>query len=126
MTKIYDQAKDVPIATNVIYPKGDKAYKYITCDGTYTTSELKDAFLKGSVIDIPIGYYGNEDPMLINPLSYIKYDGDAKGYLNFTVPKFGKNKYIGYITDEIDKLTKVGTNNISISNVYRDYAPPIR
>jgi hypothetical protein len=63
--KIFQQAKDKNVAAVVIYEKTSetKAYKDAAYTTQFTTSELKDAFLKGAVIALaaggfatPVGY----------------------------------------------------------------------
>ena len=112
MTKIYEQAKDVHVKSSVIYAKDNMAYKDVTCSIPYTTSELKEAFLKGAVIDIPAGYYDNESRLLLNPSSLSQGGVSA---VNFAVPQFGKNKYPITINEDNDALTFIAD-----SNVYRD------
>lgn len=51
MDKIFQQAKDKNVAAVIIYDGGDnKAYKDSSATVQFKTSELKEAFLKGSVI----------------------------------------------------------------------------
>lgn len=105
MTKIYEQAKDVHVKSSVIYAKDNMAYKDVTCSVPYTTSELKEAFLKGAVIDIPAGYYDNESRLLLNPSSLSQGSTAA---VNFDIPQFGKNKYPVKVGNEVDKVTVFG------------------
>lgn len=107
MTKIYEQAKDVHVKSSVIYAKDNMAYKDVTCSIPYTTSELKEAFLKGAVIDIPAGYYDNDSRLLLNPSS-LSHGNTAA--VNFDIPKFGKNKYPIKVIDEYKKVTFFGPN----------------
>lgn len=53
MAKIYEDAKDVHVRATIIYKKANdtKAYADSECAVQLTTSELKDAYLKGAVID---------------------------------------------------------------------------
>ena len=52
MTKIYKDAKDVPVAATLIYTDntGEVAFKDVECTMPFSTEELRDAFLKGCVI----------------------------------------------------------------------------
>lgn len=56
MDKIYQQAKDKNIAAVVIYGKSGESAPAAYVDAAYTTkfktSELKDAFLKGAVVQV--------------------------------------------------------------------------
>ena len=54
MAKIYEDAKDVHVRATVIYKKSAETKAYADSDFTVqmTTSELKDAYLKGAVIDV--------------------------------------------------------------------------
>lgn len=65
MAKIFQQAKDKNVAAVLIYEKTSetKAYKDAAYTVQYTTSELKDAFLKGAVIVLAAGGYAK-------PVSY--------------------------------------------------------
>lgn len=53
MSKIYEDAKDVHVRGILVYKKTSdtKAYSDSACTKQFTTSELKDAYLKGAVID---------------------------------------------------------------------------
>lgn len=68
MTKIYKDAKDVPVAVTVIYTDDGKAYADAACEEQFTTSELKDAFVKGALISI-------EDVGLVSPFQYSEDEG---------------------------------------------------
>ena len=61
MDKIYQQAKDKNIAAVVIYGKPGEsspvAYKDAERSDKFKTSELKDAFLKGAVVQINLNEY---------------------------------------------------------------------
>lgn len=54
MTKIYKDAKDVPVAAKVIYTTGffnnPVAYHDIEMEHAMSSEELKDAFVKGCVV----------------------------------------------------------------------------
>lgn len=65
MTKIYKDAKDQYVASVVVYNDGTdtKAYKDVECEEQFTTSELKDAFVKGCVIELT-------DVGLVKPVKY--------------------------------------------------------
>lgn len=65
MAKIYEDAKDLHVAAVVIYNDGTdtNAYKDSECEVQFTTSELKDAFVKGCVIELT-------DVGLVKPVKY--------------------------------------------------------
>ena len=53
MDRIFQRAEDKNVAAVVIYEKASEstyAYKDSACTTKFTTSELKNAFLKGAVI----------------------------------------------------------------------------
>ena len=52
MAKLFMQAKDKNVVATYIYEKTSeaKAYKDAACTQQFTTSELKEAFLKGAII----------------------------------------------------------------------------
>lgn len=53
MTKLYEQAKDLHVVATYIYEKASEstyAYKDAACTTKFTTSELKEVFLKGGLI----------------------------------------------------------------------------
>lgn len=108
MTKIYEQAKDVHVKSSVIYAKDNMAYKDVTCSIPYTTSELKEAFLKGAVIDIPAGYYNNIERLMLVPSS-MSLSKDGLACLNFDIPWYGRNQYRCYITEDLDVATLIGS-----------------
>lgn len=65
MTKIFQRAEDKNVAAVVIYKKSGETYAYVDAAYTtkFTTSALKNAFLKGAVIMLgtdsyaaPIGF----------------------------------------------------------------------
>ncbi|MEG1516433.1 MAG: hypothetical protein RSD95_16210 [Clostridia bacterium] len=59
MSKIYEDAKDLHVLGTYIYKKnGDtKAYVDRECKVQLTTSELKEIFLKGALIDVSGALY---------------------------------------------------------------------
>lgn len=59
MERVFNDAKDKNIAALVIYGKGSDGKAYIDAAGTtqFTTSVLKDAFLKRALINISDVYY---------------------------------------------------------------------
>lgn len=65
MAKIYKDANDQYVAATIVYNDGTdtKAYKDAECEVQFTTSELKDAFIKGAVINIT-------DVGLVKPIKY--------------------------------------------------------
>lgn len=52
MSKIYEDAKDLHVVATLVYNKSSdsKAYKDAECTDQFTTSELKEAFIKGALI----------------------------------------------------------------------------
>lgn len=52
MAKLFQDAKDVHVVATYIYGKGTDSYAYkdSACTTKFTTSELKEAFLKGAII----------------------------------------------------------------------------
>lgn len=65
MTKIYEDANDQHVRAVVIYKKSAQTYAYVDAEFTtkFTTSALKDAFVKGAVIQL-------EDGALVKPIKY--------------------------------------------------------
>lgn len=78
MAKIFQQAKDKNVAAVLIYEKTSetKAYKDAAYTVQYTTSELKDAFLKGAVIVLAAGGYAK--PINYSETSSVGSVGYAK------------------------------------------------
>lgn len=56
MDTIFKDAKDKNVAKVIIYVASSKAYADSTHKTQLTTSQLKDAFLKGAVLEIENGY----------------------------------------------------------------------
>ena len=54
MSKIFQDAKDVHVVATIIYNKASdaKAYKDAACTVQFKTSELKEAFVKGALIQL--------------------------------------------------------------------------
>lgn len=54
MERIYDQAKDVHVRGTYVYGKASDTAAYVdsACTVKYKTSELKEVFIKGAVINI--------------------------------------------------------------------------
>lgn len=80
MTKIYKDAKDVPVVATIIYSDGttDGAFTTSECSDRFTMNELKDAFLKGAVIfDTDHGWYAKV-------LGYVESSG--QGYVTYIAP----------------------------------------
>ena len=58
--RFYDQAKDQNVAAIVIYGKTSsdgKAYTDKGCTKQFTTSELKDAFIKRAIVCVGTNYF---------------------------------------------------------------------
>ena len=78
MAKIFQQAKDKNVAAVLIYEKTSetKAYKDAAYTVQYTTSELKDAFLKGAVIVLAAGGYAkpinDTETSSVGSVGYVK------------------------------------------------------
>lgn len=64
MSKIYQDAKDVHVVATIIYASSSKAYKDADCTVQYKTSELKEAFTKGALIQLA------EDAGIVVPFQY--------------------------------------------------------
>lgn len=56
MDMIFKDAKDKNVAKVIIYVASNKAYVDAAHKTQMTTSQLKDAFLKGAVLEIENGY----------------------------------------------------------------------
>jgi len=65
MTKIMQDAKDLHVVAVIIYKKNGqaKAYKDAECTKQFTTSELKEAFIKGALIQLG-------DAEFVKPIKY--------------------------------------------------------
>lgn len=65
MTKIMQDAKDLHVVAVIIYKKNNqtKAYKDAECTEQFTTSELKEAFIKGALIQLG-------DAEFVKPIKY--------------------------------------------------------
>lgn len=74
MNKIYMDAKDKNVAKTIIYANGnaEKAYKDPECSVEFTVNELRDAFLKGAVVQIT----DIDKDNLAIPLNYFAYDSE--------------------------------------------------
>lgn len=78
MAKIFQQAKDKNVAAVLIYEKTSetKAYKDAAYTVQYTTSELKDAFLKGAVVVLAAGGYAKpinySETSSVGSVGYVK------------------------------------------------------
>lgn len=78
MSVIYKDSNDVPVASYIIYAKNDgKAYTDEAKTIQFTTSALKDYFLKGSVIVLNNGDYAI-------PVGYA--EADSVGSVSYIVP----------------------------------------
>lgn len=75
MGKIYEDANDVHVRGVYIYKKASdtKAYTDSGCINQFTTSELKNAFLKGSVIDASGVLYRPVSLTIANNVATITY-----------------------------------------------------
>ena len=74
MDKIFMDAKDKNVAKTIIYANGnaEKAYKDPECNVEFTVNELRDAFLKGAVVQMT----DIDEDVLAIPLNYIAYDSE--------------------------------------------------
>ena len=54
MSKIYEDAKDLHVVATIIYNKSSdsKAYTDAECTKQFKTSDLKEAFIKGALIQL--------------------------------------------------------------------------
>ena len=81
MTRIPMRAEDKNYAAKVIFKKESetKAYKDAACTTQLTTSELKNAFLKGAVILLDTGAYaipqGYSETSSVGSVTYIVPNG---------------------------------------------------
>lgn len=58
MNKIFEQAKDLHVVATYVYGNEDaKAYSDVECTKQFTTSELKEVFIKGALIVINEALY---------------------------------------------------------------------
>lgn len=75
MERIYDHVTDQNVAAIVIYGKsGDtKAYVDSACEKQFTTSELKNAFIKRAVIKIGEEYFIPVSFGLVSGAGAVKY-----------------------------------------------------
>ena len=55
MEKIYEQSKDLHVVATYVYGDDGKAYKDADFTEQYTTSELKEVFVKGAIISVDGG-----------------------------------------------------------------------
>ena len=64
MDKIYQQAKDCHVVATVIYNNGSDEYAYVDaeCTTKIKTSDLKEAFIKGVLLDV--------NGVLIEPVNF--------------------------------------------------------
>lgn len=114
MTKIYKNSKDMFVESTILYPKDDIMYSDVTHDTPLSSDELKEVFLKDSIIDISKGSYGSDSRILINPTSYgrtAKFEGTEN--VSFGIPVVGpsyRNMYPGFIEEDIDNITIGGEN----------------
>lgn len=78
MTKIYKDAKNVPVAAIIIYPfapdDGDVAYAYKDPEHTemFSKDELRDAYLNGAQVSMD-----NMHEEYNKPISYCEYVNDG-------------------------------------------------
>lgn len=114
MGEIYKKSNDVHVSHTMIYSKDNKAYKDPTCDVPYKTFELKEAFLKGAIVDIPAKAYDNDDRLTLIPSSFGISSINGKGYVNCSIPRIRKNQYHIYPGDE-SGFNKYDSNTKSIS-----------
>ncbi len=77
--KIYEQSKDLHVVANMIYVNAGKAYLDAAFEHQYKTSELKEVFIKGALIQvgtdsfaIPVKYTESSD---IGTIAYIVPNG---------------------------------------------------
>ena len=110
MTKVYEKSKDVNVANTVIYTKNNKAYKDVSCETQYTVDELREAFLKGSIIDIQPGAYNNKYSIQSIPQSFSMTYKNL-GVVNFSFPHIRRNEYPAYVSEEVENVTLIGQNS---------------
>lgn len=80
--KIYQQAKDLNIVATCVYNNGDDyAYVDAECTKKFKSSELKEAFVKGSLINIDgdlfkaVGFTTGENGVGI--INFVMANGEA-------------------------------------------------
>lgn len=76
MDKIYEQAKDLHVKATYIYGKTTNdtaAYKDSECTEKFTTSELKEVFLKGAIILIGGAHYMALNFIVKNSIGSVTY-----------------------------------------------------
>jgi len=80
MTKIYKDAKDVPVVATIIYCDGatDTAFIDEHCSTSMSTKELKEAFVKGAMI------YDTDHSVYSKPVAYAEDNG--VGYVTYIYP----------------------------------------
>lgn len=75
MDKIFEQSKDLHVVSTMIYVGSGKAYKDSACTKQYKTSELKEAFIKGAMIQVDTGKFafpvGYSEASKIGTVTYI-------------------------------------------------------
>lgn len=79
MTKIYEDANEQHVRAILIYKKTSETKAYVDAAFTtqYTTSDLKNAFIKGAVIVL-------EDGSLIKPVKYA--ESSSVGSVSYITP----------------------------------------
>ena len=82
MAKIYEDAKDLHVVATYVYKKtGEtKAYKDDDLTIQYTTSELKEVFIKGALIVL-------EDDSLVKPVGYS--ETESVGSVSYVIDSSG-------------------------------------
>lgn len=79
MTKIYEDANEQHVRAILIYKKTSETKAYVDAAFTtqYTTSDLKNAFIKGAVIVL-------EDGSLVKPVKYA--ESSSVGSVSYITP----------------------------------------
>lgn len=79
MDKIFEQAKDLHVVATYVYGNGTdtNAYADAECTKQFTTSELKEVFVKGALIKINDGLY-KAVSFVDSAIGYVNASGEAE------------------------------------------------
>lgn len=103
MTKIYKDAKDVPVAAIIIYPfgpdSGEVAYAYKDPEHTemFSKDELRDAYLKGAQVSMD-----NMHVEYNKPISYYEYVNEGYGVIGIWYDDRDGNISYAYVQSAVD------------------------
>lgn len=79
MEKIFEQAKDLHVVATYVYGNGTdtNAYADAECTKQFTTSELKEVFVKGALIKINDGLYKAAN-FIDGAIGYVNASGEVE------------------------------------------------